>query len=144
MHHRRLDGSPGGSWSVSKAAWGRFWAAPCRSWSAKGVPRSTLGRHLGVPEPSRARPDASPKQPWVPKMTQDRFFVNFWSIWGGFSSIFDQFFVAFSFAVRTFWALCLLLPSASFLCSYAASAHQTYLRIGHGTSLSPVRTHKPT
>ena len=84
-----------GSWSVSGAARKRFWTAPGHSWPAWGVPRSALGRHLGVQKPSRARPGASPKRPWAPKPPQDRFFFDLGSIWDGFSQIFERFFVDF-------------------------------------------------
>ena len=60
--YERLGSCPGGSWSVSGAARGRFWTAPGCSWPARGVPRSALGRHWGVQKSSRARPDASPKR----------------------------------------------------------------------------------
>ena len=85
----RLGNCPGSSWSVSGAPRRRFWTALGRSWLACGAPRSALGRHLGVHEPSRARPDASLKRLWVPKTSQDRFFVDLGSISDGFSSIFE-------------------------------------------------------
>jgi len=75
-----------------RAARGSFWTSPGRSWLARGAPRSALGRHLGVQKLSQARPAASPIRPWAPKMAQDRFFVDFGSVWAGFSSKFEQFF----------------------------------------------------
>ena len=83
------------SWSVSGAARECFWTAFGHSWPAWGVPRSALGRHLGVQKPSRARPGASPKRLWAPKPAQDRFFFDLGSIWDGFSQIFERFFVDF-------------------------------------------------
>ena len=59
------------------------------------VPRSTLGRHLGVQKPFRKRPEASTKRFWTPGTAQDRLFVDFGTIWHGFPSISDQFFVDF-------------------------------------------------
>ena len=62
-----------------------------------GRPKMGFGQHFGIQRPSRARPDASPKRLWTPKMAQDRFFVDFESIKNGFrrypndfSSIFVQ------------------------------------------------------
>ncbi len=60
---QRSDSSPKRPWSVSGPARARFWEALGRSWRARGASRSALGRHLGVHEPPRARPDASPKRP---------------------------------------------------------------------------------
>ena len=91
----RPRNGPRSSWSVFGAPWGSFWVTPGRSWRARGAPRLALGRHLGVQKPSRARPDASPKRPWAPKTAQDRFFFDFGSIWGGWSSIFERLFVDF-------------------------------------------------
>ena len=59
------------------------------------VPRSTLGRHLGVQKPFRTRPEASTKRFWAPRTAQDRLFVDFGMIWRGFLTISDQFFVDF-------------------------------------------------
>ena len=75
-----------------QATRGSFWTSPGRSWLAHGAPRSALGRHLGVHKMSQARPDASPIRPWAPKVAQERLFVDFGSVWAGFSSTFERFF----------------------------------------------------
>ena len=72
-----------------------MWTALGRSSSTRGVPRSVLGRHLGVQKPSRTHPEASPKRFWTPRTAQDRFFVDFGTIWRGFPTISNQFFVDF-------------------------------------------------
>ena len=59
------------------------------------VPRSTLGHHLGVQKPFRTCPEASTKRFWTPRTAQDRLFVDFGTIWRGFLTISDQFFVDF-------------------------------------------------
>ena len=74
---------------------GLFWTAPGHSWPAWGVPRSALGRRLGVQKPSRTRPEASPKRFWTPRTAQGRLFVDFGTIWREFPTISDQFFVDF-------------------------------------------------
>ena len=61
----------------------------------RGVPGWNLGRHLGAQKPFRTRPEASPKRFWTPRTAQDRLFVDFGTIWRGFLTISDQFFVDF-------------------------------------------------
>ena len=81
------EARPERSWDVLRPSWG----APGRSWPARGVPRSALGRHLGVQTPSRARPDASPKRPWAPEPAPDRFVVDFGTIFVDFERFFVDF-----------------------------------------------------
>ena len=57
--------------------------------------RSIPGSFFGVPDPSRARPGASPKRLRAPKTSQDRFCIDFSSILVPFSSIFVGFFLEF-------------------------------------------------
>ena len=74
---------------------GRIWTALGRSSSTRGVSVWNLGRHLGAQKPFRTRPEASPKRFWTPRTAQDRFFIDFGTIWRGFPTISDQFFVDF-------------------------------------------------
>ena len=83
MRHRslletRLETAPGRSGSIWGPAQGRFWTVPGRSWHARGVPRSLLRRLLGNPDPSQARPGASPNSFECPKLPP----IEFLSIFG--------------------------------------------------------------
>ena len=69
--------------------------APGRSWPTRGVPRSALGRHLGVEQPSQARPDATPNRLWTYESARNRFFADLSWILASFSLIFERFFVDF-------------------------------------------------
>ena len=91
MHRRRSDDAPRGSWSVSVAGQKPFWMAPSRSWPARGVPRSALGRHLGAQRPSRACPDACPTRPGATTTAQDRYFVDLGCMFVDFRTIFRRF-----------------------------------------------------
>ena len=67
----RSERSSRGSWSVSWATRESFLTTPGRSWPTRGVPRSALGLHLGVEQPSQARPDAIPNQLWTYEFAQN-------------------------------------------------------------------------
>ena len=112
--------APRQSGSVLGPSRGRFWTALGRSWLARGAPRSALERFLGVQEPSRPRPDASPTRPRTPKTAQERFFVDFCRFFVDFRSIFRR----FSLDFRTSSALLPLLSSAQFLRCCAARARR--------------------
>ena len=76
-------------------------------------------RPLGDIWPSASRPERVPKKVLSaqngPTSIFRRFLIDLAKIFVDFRPIFHGFLVA----VRTFWALCLLLLSASFLCSCA-------------------------
>ena len=65
--------------------------APGRSWPARDVPRSALGRHLGAQRPSRACPDACPTRPGATTTAQDRYFVDLGCMFVDFRTIFRRF-----------------------------------------------------
>ena len=91
----RSERSSRGSWSVSWATRESFLTTPSRSWPTQGVPRSALGRHLGVEQPSQARPDATPNRLWTYESAPNRFFADLSWILASFSLIFERFFVDF-------------------------------------------------
>ena len=153
--YERLGSCPGGSWSVSRAARGRFWTVPGRSWPARGVPRSGLGRHWGVQKSFRARLDVSPKRPWAPEPAQDPFFVEFLWILASFSSIFERFFMDFRssrqrrshkirISKRSRVSLTARLGSCGVQSLRTARTSFEMLFEHYMFSLFSLRTHKPT
>ena len=128
-----------------------FWMAPGRSWPARGVPRSALGRHLGAQRPSRACPDACPTRPGATTTAQDRYFVDLGCMFVDFRTIFRR----FSFEPlatkaqiqnlkkesrdphRTSWLLRFAVSS------YCSHVFRNGLRTLHVQPFS-LRTHKPT
>ena len=90
------------SWKLSLRLLERLWSCPGThvdsSWPLfihPSVPRSALGRHLGVQKQFRTRPEASTKRFWTPRTAQDRLFVDFGTTWHGFPAISDQIFIDF-------------------------------------------------
>ena len=73
-------------WDALGTLWNDSWALLV----LPGRPKIDFGAAYGCPKPSRARPDASPKRPWAPQPTQNRFFVGFSGIWASFSWIFQR------------------------------------------------------
>ena len=90
VHQVRSDTAPESSRSVPGAARGGFWPVPRPSWPAPDVPRSVPGPLFGAPDPSRARPGAFPKRLRAPKTAQDRFCIDFGSIFVDFQWIFRR------------------------------------------------------
>ena len=108
----RLRSGPGTLLDVSWPLLARPGRLKIGLWAAFGRPQT-------VPSASRRVPETASSAQNRPRAIFQRFFDDLARFFVDFRSIFDRFCIDFSPSVRTFWALCLLLLSASFLCSCA-------------------------
>ena len=138
-------------WDALGTLWDGSWPLLARP----GRPKIDFGAAYGCPKPSRARPDASPKRPWAPQPTQNRFFIDFSEIWASFSWIFQRSFVEvrssrlrrshkIRISKRSHVILTARLGSCVVQLLHTACTSFEMIFERCMFSLFPLRTHKPT